>query len=121
MKNRNDAPSPSRDSQFRLYQRCGWRPNADIYRSSEGLLVKIELAGVSEHDIEISASSDAIVIEGKRRDWCIPDIHKPLSMEITYDRFTRLIRLPAEIEPEVLVKEFRDGMLLVYLRSRKKL
>ncbi|MCG6869910.1 MAG: Hsp20/alpha crystallin family protein [Gammaproteobacteria bacterium] len=118
MKTRNDTNPVSVDLSFRVYERCGWRPNADIYRSTEGLLVKLELAGVSEHDIKISASSDYIVIEGKRRDWCVPDIREPLSMEITYDRFTRLIRLPAEIEPEALVKEFRDGMLLVYLRYR---
>lgn len=31
-----------------------WYPRADIYRSNEGWLVKLELAGVRQEDIEVT-------------------------------------------------------------------
>jgi HSP20 family protein len=99
-----------------LYQRHGWQPKADVYRCAKGLLIKLELAGVAEQDIRITVQTDAVIIEGKRRDWRVPDMQESLSMEITYDWFHRTIPLPAPIASHEVRSEYRDGMLLIHLR-----
>ena len=98
-----------------FYQRSGWQPKADVYRCASGLLVKLELAGVVEQDVRITVQTDALIVEGRRRDWRIPDMQEPLSMEITYDWFRRTIPLPASIDTHEVRTEYRDGMLLIYL------
>jgi len=100
-----------------LYNRSGWHPKADIYRRAGGWLVKLELAGLSEQDLRVAVQGDALVIEGRRRDLCIPEAQESLSMEISYDWFRRAIRFPGGVAPEIARVQYRDGMLMVYLRS----
>ncbi len=102
-----------------FYRPGGWQPRVDVYRCADGLLVKLELAGIAEHDVKISTQKDKLIVEGKRRDWCISDNETLLSMEITYDWFKRIIPLPEAIEMSVVRTEYHNGMLLVYLTTDK--
>lgn len=96
-----------------------WCPRADVYRCEKGWLVKLELAGVAEKDLRIVVHQDALIVEGKRRDWCIPDTQASLSMEISYDWFHRTLPLPALVDTQSVRTEYRDGMLLVYLQEKR--
>jgi HSP20 family protein len=101
-----------------VYRRSGWQPKADVYRCADGWLVKLELAGVAKQDLRITIQDDLLVVEGRRRDWSISDTQTSLSMEINYDWFRRSIRLPASVTAEDISTEYRDGMLLIYLRAK---
>src|SRR6266487_5124345 len=58
-----------RQSHQSILQRSAtWRPLADIRESAEMLMVKIELAGMKEEEIEVTLYEDALVISGERRD-----------------------------------------------------
>jgi HSP20 family protein len=103
---------------FNFYRRTGWQPRVDIYRYNEGWLVKAELAGVAEQDIRIEVAGDSLIIEGQRKDWCVPDTIESLSMEITYDRFQRSIQLPDVILAKHVRTDYREGMLLIYLSDK---
>src|SRR5690349_5791968 len=45
-----------------------WNPSADVYRSPEGWIVKLDLAGVSADDLEIELHDSLLTIRGCRRD-----------------------------------------------------
>lgn len=77
------------------FESVGWRPEVDVCRCAEGLLVKLELAGVAGQDLRITVRADILVMECKRRDRFVWDTQKSLSMEIRYDWLQRRIRLPA--------------------------
>ena len=119
-KNRNSPFDRLKELPFDLYRGAAWRPSADLYRYAEGLLVKLELAGVVERDLRVTLQEDMLIVEGRRRDWCVPDAEELLSMEITYDRFRRTVHLPAVVDPEPSRLEYRDGMLLVHLRLQHR-
>ena len=95
-----------------------WQPRADIYRCPDGLLVKLEIAGVAESDIRITLEGDTLLVEGRRRDWSVETTTEFLSMEISYDRFKRSLRLPTAVDPARIETEYRDGMLLIRLPYR---
>ena len=103
---------------FDLYRRTGWQPRVDVYRCNDGWLVKAELAGVEKQDIRVEVAGDSLIIEGQRKDRCVPDTTESLSMEITYDWFQRSIQLPDVIRTEDIRTDYRDGMLLIYLSTR---
>lgn len=92
-----------------------WYPRADIYRSSEGWLIKLELAGVSQEDIEVSVSGAILNIQGKRRDLIAKDISEAYKMEISYNRFERAIELPEILEDAKIAMDFNQGMLVIRL------
>jgi HSP20 family molecular chaperone IbpA len=44
-----------------------FRPPADIYETDEALIVRAELAGLSDGDLELQIYEDALVISGERK------------------------------------------------------
>src|SRR5262245_28101274 len=97
-----------------------WSPAVDIYRTRDGWLVKLDLAGVGREDLQLVASGQKLIVRGRRRDWCVGEMacESAYSMEITYSEFQRAIELPCEVEAMQIATDYRDGMLLVRLSER---
>lgn len=92
-----------------------WGPAADVYRTSEGWMVKFELAGVRPEDIAVRVEGRRLTLSGMRRDWCSVEGRSIYSMEISYNRFQRSIEFPCELSGAAVSLEYREGMLLVQL------
>ena len=45
-----------------------WMPNTDIYETAKGIIVKMELTGVNQDQIDILFKGSTMVIKGKRID-----------------------------------------------------
>jgi HSP20 family protein len=95
-----------------------WYPSADVYQTTEGWLVKVELAGVSAEDLEIDIQGNQLYIAGCRRDKTCAVGMSYQQMEITYSRFEKTLEFPASIEGAKLEHNYTDGLLLIYLRKR---
>jgi HSP20 family protein len=94
-----------------------WQPATDIYRTREGWLIKMELAGVCEEEIELHTSGRVLVVRGRRCDRPLMEGCSLQSLEIAYSTFERCIELPATLEPARVSTEYRDGMLWVRLST----
>ena len=94
-----------------------WNPSADVYRSPEGWIVKLDLAGVSSDDLQIELHDSLLTIRGCRRDthYCEGFVYH--QMEITYSRFEKQIQFPAKIEGATVVHDYNDGFFIIKLRS----
>jgi HSP20 family protein len=97
-------------------QAIDWRPATDVYRTPEGWLVKVELAGVRPEDVQLTARGRALRISGRRRDFCLDPGCRQLHMEIAYSRFERQVELPGDLQRAQFHTEFRDGMLLIRIQ-----
>ena len=93
-----------------------WNPAADVYRTRDGWIVKVDLAGVRSDDLEIELSGANLRIRGCRRDTLYQEGFRYHQMEITYSRFEKMIQLPRPIEGASLMRDYRDGFLIVHLR-----
>jgi HSP20 family protein len=90
-----------------------WQPAADIYKTSDGWLLKFELAGVTADDVALEVHGSRLTLAGIRRDWVMEESCAHYSMEIAYNRFERVIELPCNLEQARLDLEFRNGILFV--------
>jgi len=90
-----------------------WQPSADIYRAGTVWLVKFDLAGVRQQDIQVELDGNRLAIRGVRRDLTILDGQRVYSMEIAYNQFERIVELPVNVETAHFASECRDGMFLV--------
>jgi HSP20 family protein len=92
-----------------------WNPAADVYRSRDGWVVKIDLAGVRPDELEIEVSDANLRVRGCRRD----SFHKEQltyhQMEITYSRFEKSIQFPCSIQGASLARDYHDGLLIIVL------
>ena len=94
-----------------------WAPAADVYQTKDGWLVKVDQAGVSPDEIEITIEGRVLVIEGCRRDAFCAETVAYHQLEITYSRFEKTLRFPCTIDRAHMRRDYRDGFLLLYLHS----
>ena len=95
-----------------------WNPAADVFRSDDGWVVKIDLAGVCSDELEIEIRDSMLRIAGCRRDTLYREGVVYQQMEITYSRFEKTIQFPGPIEGASLKHDYRDGFLIINLLRR---
>lgn len=102
-----------------------WQPPVDIYRTRQGWLLKVELAGVRPQDVGVELRGNQVIIRGRRADTTLTEVRDEglaeglecHAMEIAYSHFERAVRLPGEIGPTQVHAQFRAGMLLLALET----
>ena len=97
-----------------------WNPAADVYRTRDGWLVKLDLAGVKSDDIEIALDGALLRVSGLRRDSFCGEGISHYQLEITYSRFEKIIQFPCSIERATVERDYRDGLLLLHLHENEE-
>ncbi len=97
-----------------------WYPAADVYKTPDGWVVKVELAGVSAEDINIDVQGNVLYIAGSRRDKSCGFGGSYQQMEITYSSFEKTLRFPTSIEGVKLEHMFENGLLIIRLKRAEK-
>ncbi len=104
-----------RQSQI-IQHSAAWRPLADIRESAEMLTVKIELAGMSEEEIEVILYEDALVVSGERHD---DHTHNQNlyyhEAQIRYGPFCFEVLIHSPIDREAVKARYENGFLWVDL------
>jgi HSP20 family protein len=96
-----------------------WNPAADVYRSPDGWVVKVDLAGVCMEELEVAIHDSTLNIRGCRRDTHIHEGCVYHQMEITYSRFEKSIQFPAPIEGASVRHNYTDGFLIINVRRNQ--
>ena len=96
-----------------------WNPPADVYRVSEGWVVKVDLAGVCTDELEIELRDSILTIRGCRKDTHYREGCVYHQMEITYSRFEKSIQFPAPVEGASIRRDYRDGFLIIDVRREQ--
>jgi HSP20 family protein len=92
-----------------------WCPAADVYRTRDGWIVKVDLAGISSDDLQITLQGTTLELRGLRRDSSYADGITYQQLEITYSRFEKKIQFPCSIERATLERDYHDGLLVLKL------
>lgn len=88
-----------------------WSPPTDVYETEADFVVRVEIAGISENDLEVSFENGIIIITGVR-----PDVQERRAyhqMEIHFGKFSTAIAVPGPINLDKSVAEYKDGFLIV--------
>ncbi len=109
-----------RDDRHRRPSGRLWCPAADVYRSKDGWIVKVDLAGVQPHDVDVIIDGDLLRISGSRRDGFCGEGVSHYQLEITYSRFEKMIRFPRSIEHASIERDYHDGLLILHLREESE-
>jgi HSP20 family protein len=96
-----------------------WNPAADVYKTANGWIVKVDLAGICSDELEIELRDSLLTIRGCRRDTHIHDGCVYHQMEITYSRFEKSIQFPAPIEGASIGRNYEDGFLIIDVRREQ--
>ena len=90
------------------------QPSINVWETSEAIMVELEVPGVKHDQFDISVAGGELSVKIER-----PDVRQ---QGVTYHRqerpvgtFTRILRLPAEVDAGRVEAELRDGVLTIRL------
>lgn len=90
-----------------------WVPNTDVYSTDEGLVVKVELAGMKSDSLEITVEGNRLRIAGNRPDGCRSPKCSFLVMEISYGPFESILELPPAYDLTRAKASYLNGFLRI--------
>jgi HSP20 family protein len=92
-----------------------WSPPVDILERGSEVVLKVDLPGVSQEEIDIRVEGSTLIIQGERR--LIKDAPEEnyIQIERPYGTFRRTFNIPRMIEQEEIKASYKDGVLRVVL------
>jgi HSP20 family protein len=92
-----------------------WNPTLDVAEREDSIVVRAELPGMRSEDIDLSIVGNNLVISGEKKEQRESKTETTYHSERRWGSFRRTVPLPAEIDPELIDAEYRDGVLTVSL------
>jgi HSP20 family protein len=87
------------------------QPKADLFEDESGLIIEIEMPGVSPIDVSVNISGEFIVVEAERR--FSRNGRQIRQLESSYGRLRREFALPVRSRAEGVTAELRYGFLRI--------
>ena len=95
-----------------------WLPDVDVFESTSGFVVRVELAGVRSEDLRVTVDGGVLRISGVRRVIDRSEVKRLHQMEIATGPFERRVQIPVPIDREAISANLADGFLTVVLPRR---
>jgi HSP20 family protein len=95
---------------FVAQRSAAYWPPVSVHDAGKDLVVKAEVPGLTEKDIEISVHQDVLTLSGERRIEA-PEGHEPVRQERAAYKFTRSFPLPAHLDAEKATAVLKNGIL----------
>jgi len=92
---------------------CAWTPAVDIYASEDGIIVKVDLPGVSKTDVSVELKDNYLTIRGERRTDGSVKEDSYYRQERCLGAFHRSFRLQTSVDPGKVKARFKEGVLEV--------
>ncbi|MGD9874221.1 MAG: Hsp20/alpha crystallin family protein [Kiritimatiellia bacterium] len=97
-----------------------WAPNTDVFESAEGVVIRVELAGVPLEQLEITCEGRVLNINGTRCESFGSDTlagFRFRQLEIEYGPFHRSVTLPYDTDPVHTKATMKNGVLEIRVRA----
>jgi HSP20 family protein len=102
-------------SKEEMWRSGSWSPAVEIYETNDALILKAELAGVSEENVTIEIKECALLLRGSRpRESEVNEEHYHCR-EWASGAFQRYFLLPAIVDQENVTTSYRDGVFKLRL------
>ena len=92
-----------------------WAPAIDVLEKEDEFLVKVELPGVKEEDVNVTVAGDTLTIEGEKK--AESEVKKKgyYYTETSYGSFSRAITIPSTVDASKIEANYDKGVLEINL------
>jgi HSP20 family protein len=94
-----------------------FQPSIDVKQSEKEIVVRAELPGLDEKDVEVLLSDDALTLRGEKRAEKEEKGKTYYHMERSYGSFNRVIPLPGGVDQKKVQAQFKNGVLTILLQK----
>jgi HSP20 family protein len=93
-------------------------PPVDIYEDEHDIILKIEVPGIEEKDIDVSIQSNTLTVHGERKIEKEEKEENFRRVERQYGSFTRSFTLPSSVDPGQVSARCDKGVLNINLAKK---
>ena len=94
-----------------------WVPTTDIFVQGDDLVIRCELAGVRQDDVDITLVNGVLSVSGERRSELDDEEPAFYTRERSYGHFRRIINLPDGVDESKMDATFEDGLLEISIEG----
>lgn len=92
-----------------------WSPSVDVAETQNEIVLRAELPGMKQEDIDIELTGDTLTIRGERKFENEERKESFVRVERSYGRFQRSFTLGIPVQHDQVKASYRDGILEVHL------
>jgi HSP20 family protein len=97
-----------------------WVPAADVFETTNSIVIRAELPGMTEKDIKVKVENGSLVIEGERKMEKETDEKGYRRIERSYGSFLRTFVLPPTAAPDRITASYNNGVLEVDIAKKEE-
>ena len=97
-----------------------WSPTSDVVETGDEILIKVELPGIEQKEVEVEIVDGVLTIKGERKMEKHAEEKGFRRTERTYGTFLRSFALPANVALETITASFANGLLEVRLPKKEE-
>ena len=96
-----------------------WSPTADVVETTSEIMIRAELPGIDEKNVDIQIENGILTLKGERAVETDVDEKGFRQIEREYGKFFRSFTLPTNVEVEKINATFANGLLEVHLPKKE--
>src|SRR5580693_2273213 len=93
-------------------------PPVDIYEDEHNIVLKIDVPGIDEKDIDVSVQNNTLTVHGERKIEKEEKEENFRRVERQYGSFTRSFTLPSSVDPGQVSADYAQGVLKLKLAKK---
>ena len=93
-------------------------PPVDVYEDEQNLILKLEIPGLNDEDVNVSVENNTLTVQGERKfekEEKEENFHR---IERRYGSFVRTFKLPNTVDAEKVEASYDKGILKITLAKR---
>jgi len=98
----------------------GWAPAIDVFEKDDRFVVKAELPGMKQEDIDVSVAGNRLTIKGERKAESKVEKEDYYYSERSYGSFSRSIDIPSHVDARKIEANYEDGVLEIDLPKTQR-
>ena len=92
-----------------------WAPAVDIFEDQNEIVVKAELPGLKQEEIDIELTGDTLTLKGERKFEDTQRKDNYVRVERTYGSFQRSFTVGVPVQHDAVKASYKDGLLEIHL------
>jgi HSP20 family protein len=92
-----------------------WLPPLEMYEKKDKVVVRAEIPGMKQEEVDISVEDNTLTIKGERKAESEVKDEDYSRCELSYGRFSRSVALPSKVQAEKVEASYDNGILEITL------
>jgi HSP20 family protein len=92
-----------------------WAPAIDVFERVDRFVMRAELPGMKEEDIDVSVIGNRLIIKGERKAESEVERKDYYYSERSYGSFSRSMDMPSDVDAKKIKASYDDGVLEINL------